>query len=81
MSVQHPIILPNLIPLLQEDNQLHLVAWKVAEKPWKVCEYQNSLPHLSQIPKDQGQYLITNRPDENELAGVMNERLTPLQVL
>ena len=57
MSVQHPIILPNLTTLLQGSqggkhplqagNQLQLVAWKVSGKLWKVREYQNSLPHLS----------------------------------
>ena len=91
MSVQHPIILPNLTTFLQgpqgqkhplqEDNQLRLVAWKVSRKPWKVREYQNLLPHLSQILEDQGQYLITNRPGESGLAGVINEKLIPLQVI
>ena len=91
MSVQHPITLPNLITLLQdpqeqkhplqEGNQLQLVAWKVSGKLWKVREYQNSLPHLSQIPEGQGQYLITNRPSERGLAGVVNGRLIPLQLI
>ena len=91
MSVQHPIILPNLTTLLQrphgqkhplqEGNQLQLVAWKVSGKLWKVREYKNSLPHLSQIPEGQGQYLITNRPGESGLAGVVNGRLIPLQVI
>ena len=91
MSVQHPIILPNLTTLLQgpqgqkhflqEENQLQLVAWKVSGKLWKVREYQNSLPLLSQIPEGQDQYLITNRPGKSGLAGVMNGRLIPLQVI
>ena len=91
MSVQHPIILPNLTTLLQGSqggkhplqagNQLQLVAWKVSGKLWKVREYQNSLPHLSQIPEGQGQYLITNRPGESGLAGAVNGRLIPLQVI
>ena len=84
MSVQHPIILPNLTTLLQGSqggkhplqagNQLQLVAWKVSGKLWKVREYQNSLPHLSQIP-GQGQYLITIQPNKSELAGEVNGRL------
>ena len=41
----------------------------------------NSLPHLSQIPEGQGQYLLTNWPDERGLAGVVNRRLIPLQVI
>ena len=91
MSVQYPIILPNLTTLLQdpqgqkhplqEGNQLHLLAWKVSGKPWKVKEYQNSLPHLSQIPEGQGQNLITNRPGESGLAVVIKAKLTPLQVI
>ena len=91
MSVQHPIILPNLTTLLQrphgqkhplqKGNQLQLVAWKVSGKLWKVREYKNSLPHLSQIPEGQGQYLITNRPGESGLAGVVNGMLIPLQVI
>ena len=91
MSIQHPIILPNLTTLLQgpegqkhplqEGNQLQLVAWKVSGKFWKVREYQNSLPHLSQIPEGQGQYLITNQPSKSGLAGVVNGRLIPLQVI
>ena len=40
-------------------------------------EYQNSLPQLSQIPKGQGQLLITNQPGVNGLADVMNETLIP----
>ena len=89
MSVQHPIILPNLTTLfkdpqgqkhrLQEGKQLQLVAWKVSRKPLR--EYQNSLLHLSQIPEDQGQYQITNRPGESGLAGVVNGSLIPLQVI
>ena len=91
MSVQHPIILPNLTTLLQgpqgqkhplqEGNQLQLVAWKVSGKLWKVREYQNSLPYLSQIPEGQGQYLISSRTGESGLAGDVNGRLIPLEVI
>ena len=51
------------------------------KKALEVREYQNLLPHLSQILEDQGQYLITNRPGESGLAGVINEKLIPLQVI
>ena len=67
--------------LLQEGNQLQSVTWKVSGKPWKVREYENSLPLLTQIPEGQGQYLVTNRPGESGLAGVVNGRLIPLQVV
>ena len=36
-------------------------------------EYQNMLKALSQMSEDQGQYLVTNRPGESGLAGVVNE--------
>ena len=91
MSVQYPKILPNLTTFLQgpqgqkytlqEGNQLQLVAWKVLGKLWKMREYKTSLPHLSQIPEGQGQYLITNRPSKSELAGVANGMLIPLRVI
>ena len=87
MSVQHPIILPNLTTLLQGSqggkhplqagNQLQLVAWKVSGKLWKVREYQNSLPHLSQIPEGQGQYLITNRPGEKWASWCCEREVNP----
>ena len=41
----------------------------------------NSLPHLLQTPEGQGQYLVTNRPGESGQAGVVKERLIPLQVI
>ena len=88
MSIQYPTILPNLTTFLQgpqgqkytlqEGNQLQLVAWKVSGKLWKMREYKTSLPHLSQIPEGQGQYLITNQPGKRGLAGVVNGRLIPL---
>ena len=62
-------------------QQTTMVTWKVSGKPWKVRECQNSLQHLSQTPEGQGQYLITNRPGESGLAGVMNKRLISLQVI
>ena len=37
--------------------------------------------NLSQIPEGQGQYLITNWPDESGLVGVVNGRLIPLLVI
>ena len=65
----------------QEGSQLQLVAWTVSGMPWRVKEYQNSMPHLLQIPEGQGQYLITNRPGESGLADVVSGRLIPLRVI
>ena len=56
-------------------------AWKISGKLWKVREYQNSLQHLSQTPEGQSLYLITIRPGESGLAGVVNGRLIPSQVI
>ena len=91
MSVQRPIVLPNLNTLLQGPRgQKKSSAGKQPttvgcmeglRKTLKVEEYQNSLSHLSQIPEGQGQYVITNRPGESRLAGVMSKRLIPLQVI
>ena len=39
------------------------------------------MQHLPQISEGQSQYLITNQPGNIVLAGVMNERLIPLQVI
>ena len=44
-------------------------------------EYQDLLQHLSRILQGRVKYLITKRADEEELAGDMNEKLIPLQVL
>ena len=43
-------------------------------KALEVREYQNSLPHLSQIPEGQSLYVITNLPSKSGLAGVVNWR-------
>ena len=39
------------------------------------------MENLSQIPKNQGQYLLTNRPGENRLVDVINGKLIPTQLL
>ena len=46
-----------------------------------MTEYQDLLQHLSRILQGRVKYLITKRADEEELAGDMNEKLIPLQVL
>ena len=44
-------------------------------------EYQDLLQHFSQILEGRVKYLITKRADDEGLAGDMNEKLIPLQVL
>ena len=89
MSVQHPIILPNLTKLLQSPQGAKVPfaggqpttvgGMEGFRKVLEVREYQNSLSPLSQIPEGQGPYIITNQHGESGLAGVMNERLITLQ--
>ena len=44
-------------------------------------EYQDLLQHFSQILEGRVKYLITKRADDEGLAGDMNEKFIPLQVL
>ena len=44
-------------------------------------EFRKTLPLLSQMPEDQVQMLITNRPDVSVIAGVLKDELIPLSVL
>ena len=43
-------------------GNLELLAWIVSRKGYLQKEYQKNLPLLSQMPDDQAQSLITNRP-------------------
>ena len=91
MSVQTPILLPlvsNLlvdpqgaIPPLVKNGSLKLVAWNISGRIWQTREYQKGLQDLSQMPEDRVHSLITNRPGESGLAGVVNNKLIPLNAL
>lgn len=47
----------------------------------QVKQYQESLLHLSQMPEDSAQYLITNWRGEYGVTGVLNKKSIPLQIL
>ena len=91
LSVQDPILLPrkkNLLknpqreihPLLLQ-GQLQLAAWVVSGLPWCRKAYQNQLQTLSQIAEEKAQFLLTNRPGESGLAGVINGKMIPFTVM
>ena len=91
MSIQNPIMLPQVPDLLRDpqgrhhplaiNHTLRLVAWTISGKDWLRKEFQRKLPHLSQIQDEVGQNLIMNRPGESGIAGVLGDKLIPLEVL
>ena len=91
MSVQHPLLLPSTSDLLLNPNNeyhplilnkgLRLVAWTVSGKGCLQRVYQEKLYHLSQLPGERVQHLITNRPGVSGTAGVLGDRLIPLEDL
>lgn len=62
-------------------NQLQLMVWKVSGEFWQAKVYRELLQQLLQVFENRAQYVITNGPEESGLIGVLNEKLTPLQVL
>ena len=85
MSVKDPILLPQHKNLLMDpQNQIHplvkektlrLVAWHLSGNPFLPKDYQRGLQTLSEIAEDKAHCLLTNRPGESGLAGVVNKRL------
>jgi len=91
MSVGHPVLLPqipNLLtnpklevhPLIQ-NKPLRLVTWTVSGKNCLQKAYQTRLPVLSRDLDEKEQTLITNRPGESGLIGVVGKRLIPLDAI
>ena len=92
LSVKNPILLPQsqsllssptgeVQPLLQNQT-LRLAAWKISNlNPYLIQGYQNRLPSLSVTHADQNRILITTRPGENGLAGVLRNKLIQFNVL
>ena len=91
MAVAIPILLPsyeNLLsnpkreihPLL-ENRSLRLLAWKVSGKNYLQREFQKGLPISSPAQEEMEQDLITNRPGESSIIGVLGNRLIPLHVM
>lgn len=91
MSIRHPLLLPTTRDLLKnpkgeihplvQNKSLRLVAWTVSGKSYLQKEYQQELQSSSLKGEEWGQTLITNRPGESGLIGVINEKLIPLDVL
>ena len=91
VSVQTPILLPLVSNLLVDpqgaihplvkNGSLTLVAWNISGRIWQTREYQKGLQDLSQMPEDRVHSLLTNRPGESGLAGVVNNKLIPLNAL
>ena len=90
MSIKNPLLLPSVSDLLIGPNKHHyqliekknlqLLAWTVSGKSC-LQYYRKNLPSLLQMPEDQGQSLITNRPDVSAIAGAAGEKLIPLDGL
>ena len=69
-----------LHPIIVKGNLQHL-AWIVSGKGYLQKEYRKNLPPLSQMPDNQAQSLITNRPGVNGIAGALGDKLIPLNAL
>ena len=69
-----------LHPIIVKGNLQHL-AWIVSGKGYLQKEYRRNLPPLSQMPDNQAQSLITNRPGVNGIAGALGDKLIPLNAL
>ena len=76
---QSPRFAPNkeLHPLITKGN-LQLLAWIISGKGYLQKKYQRNLPVLSQVPDDQAQSIITNRPGINGIADVLGDKLISL---
>jgi len=91
MCVQNPILIPKRKDLLLNPDQevhplvrnqsLQLVAWKISGKSFLQMAYQRKLSLLSQVQEGKAPSLITIRPGESLVAGVLGNRLIPFDVL
>jgi len=81
MCVQNPILIPKRKDLLLNPDQevhplvrnqsLQLVAWKISGKSFLQMAYQKKLSLLSQVQEGKAPSLITIRPGESLVAGVL----------
>ena len=62
-------------------QKLSLAAWKVSKNVWQQEEFQTGLQNLCQIPEEEAQFFLTNGPGISDLAGVMNRKLIPFDVM
>ena len=68
----HPLLL---------NQSLRLLAWKVSGKSYLQKEFQRGLPISSPTQEEWEQTLITNRPGESSIVGVMGNKLIPLHAM
>ena len=68
-------------PPTGKNRTLRLAVWKVTGKSLLQKEFQKRLPTLSQVAGGRAQHLITNRPGESGLAGVLRDKLIHFTVL
>ena len=87
---EKPLLLPKtfnlLIPnqenhVLFEKGRLQLLGWTVSGKSYFLKDYQKNLSLLSQMPEERAKAHIMNRSAVSRIAGVVGERLIPLNVL
>lgn len=91
LSVRNPLLLPKSKDLLMNHfNEIHplvknltlqLVAWTVSGNNLLQREFQKNLPNLLLNPGEKVQSLITTRPGESGIAGVMQKKLIHFDVL
>ena len=90
LSVMNPILLPQDERLLQhqgithplvQNRSLRLIAWTLSGNSLLQKAFQRKLQVLSSSPGVQELNLITNRPGDSGLAGVLNNKLIQLDVL
>ena len=62
-------------------GSLFLVAWLVSGQIWRQRDYRKGLQTLSSVPEEKALHLLTNRPGESGLAGVIENKLIPLDVM
>ena len=70
----------NQHPLIQQ-NSLKLVAWTISEKTYKQKEFQKGLQNLSPTPDAQAHLSITKWLGTNELAGAVDGKCVPLDLI
>ena len=66
---------------LVENKTLNLMAWTISGKDYLQKAYQQKLQTLSSKPDEEALHLIMNRPGVNGFAGVLANRLIPMDVL
>ena len=91
MPVRKPLLIPQtrklltdpfgkIYPLIQNQT-LTLAAWKVSGKVWQYKAFQRGYPDLSQVFKEQTQFLLMNRPGVSGLACILKGKSIHFDVL